>query len=78
MYQFCSGACGYGLMSETRAMWIAFGYCYSVMALGGSPPKIGFKCLLLFRSRCKMMFSKSGLFRLSGPDGIRAHIQTVK
>ena len=61
MHQFCSGACGRGLITETRAASIAFGYCYSVMALGGPPPKIGLKCLLLFRSRRKMMFSKSGV-----------------
>ena len=61
MYQFCSGVCGCELISETRAASIAFGFCYSVMALGGSPPKIGFKCLLLFRSCRKIMFSKSAV-----------------
>ena len=34
LYQFCSRACGCGLISETRVALIAFGYCYSVMALG--------------------------------------------
>ena len=61
MYQFCSGACGCGLISETQEVSIAFDYSYSVMTLGGSPPNIGHKCLLLVWSCCKMRSLKFGV-----------------
>ena len=65
MYQFCSEACECGLISETQGALIASGYCYSVMALGGSPPNSGLKCLLLVRSLRKMRSSE-----LNNPLGI--------
>ena len=40
MYQFCSGACGCGSISETRGASIAFDFSYSVMVSGGSPTNI--------------------------------------
>ena len=68
MYQFCGEACECGLTSETQGALIASDYCRSVMALGGSPPNSGLKCLLLVRSRLKMRSSESGV------KDVRVHV----
>ena len=59
-------------------------YCYSLIILNGCPPKISLRCLLLIQSHHKMKSSKSpgryliSLLKLSGPDGIRAHIKAIE